>query len=105
MGYPVSVNDLVDRAYATAVDKGFWDYNNVHTKNVQLAKLALITSEIGEAVEAVRTVDADNLAEELADICIRVFDLAGALGFDLEQAILDKMDKNEHRSHMHGKLA
>jgi NTP pyrophosphatase (non-canonical NTP hydrolase) len=69
-----------------------------------LVKLALIVSEVGEAIESVRANDT-HFAEELADICIRVFDLAAARGHDLEDAIITKMQRNASRPHMHGKLA
>jgi NTP pyrophosphatase (non-canonical NTP hydrolase) len=101
----VDISDLVNRAYRNAAYKGFWECIDPHDVKIKLMKLALITSEVGEAIEAVRSGYDMDLAEELADICIRVFDLAGALGFDLEQAILDKMDKNSQREYMHGKLA
>ena len=105
MAYPISINDLVDSAHKYAVSRGFWDNLAPSNVTVRLSKLALITSEIGECVEAIRVVDG-NIAEELADVVIRVFDLAGALDIDLEQAILDKMNRNETtRTTMHGKLA
>jgi len=40
---------------------------------------------------------------ELADIVIRVCDLAGAMEIDLETAIREKMDYNETRESKHGK--
>lgn len=99
-----AINDLVYSAFMTAKKKGFWESLELnHT--VVLAKLALITSEIGEAVEATRKENFGNLSEELADICIRVFDLAGALQYDLEGEILSKMLINETRPYKHGKLA
>jgi NTP pyrophosphatase (non-canonical NTP hydrolase) len=54
----------------------------------------------------VRKGDKENFSEELADVCIRVFDCAATLGIDLESEILKKMAKNEKREHKHGgKLA
>jgi NTP pyrophosphatase (non-canonical NTP hydrolase) len=68
-------------------------------------KLCLIHSEISEAMEG----DRKNLADdklphrqmrevELADAVIRIFDLAGAYGMDLEGAIAEKMAYNAQRS-------
>lgn len=96
---------LIVRACKRAVDSGFWEGLDPLDVNIRLAKLALLTSEIGEAVEAVRKNDQENLGEELADIAIRLFDLGPALGFDLEAEILKKMDKNDLRPYKHGKLA
>ena len=63
----------------------------------------LITTEVAEAAEAVRLEDGDNFCEELADVCIRVFDLAGGLGINLEHEIAKKMAFNRNREPLHGK--
>lgn len=67
-------------------------------------KLALIHSEISEAMEGHRKGLADDklphrsmIEVELADAVIRIGDLAGALGLDLGSAIAEKMQFNEHR--------
>jgi NTP pyrophosphatase (non-canonical NTP hydrolase) len=44
----------------------------------------------------------EGIAAELADVIIRVGDLAGILGFDLEDAVREKMEYNSKRSFMHG---
>lgn len=66
------------------------------------AILALIHSEVSEALEAFRKDDRANFDEELADVVIRVLDCAGGLGIDLETAILKKLEKNKTRGHRHG---
>lgn len=68
-------------------------------------KLALIHSEVSEALEG----DRKNLMDdklphrhmrevELADVVIRVFDLAGAYGMDLGGAITEKLLYNKQRA-------
>ena len=67
------------------------------------AILALIHSETSEALEAFRANDRDNFMEELADIAIRVLDLAG--GFPEWQfaiALEEKLEKNRARGWRHG---
>lgn len=66
------------------------------------AILALIHSEVSEALEAFRKQDRENFAEELADVVIRVLDCAGGLGIDLDAAVLEKLAKNRTRGHRHG---
>lgn len=67
-------------------------------------KLCLIHSEISEAMEGHRkNLQDDKLSHrkmtevELADAVIRVFDLAGALGYDLGEAIVEKLAFNKVR--------
>lgn len=72
---------------------------------VRLAKLVLIVTEVGEAIEAVLAGNMANLREEYADICIRLMDLAGFDGLELDEDILAKQAVNLGRPHMHGKLA
>lgn len=89
--------------------------------------LMLIVSELGEALEAHRKNKFANLddmkmaitesgwlqlfkhrikdtfEDELADVCIRLFDLCGYLNIDLEKHIELKMQYNETREYKHGK--
>ncbi len=66
------------------------------------AILALIHSEVSEALEDFRHDRREHFTEELADIVIRVLDLAGGLGVDLDTAIATKLAKNRLRSFRHG---
>ena len=64
--------------------------------------LALIHSEVSEALEAFRVDDKENFKEEIADILIRVLDCASGLGLDLDAAVASKLAKNRERSFRHG---
>ena len=98
----MTIYEMQKAAFWNSRDKGFWELNPLDS-TVQLAKLALVTSEIGEAVEAIRDQDYANLEEELADIVIRTGDLAHALGFELESAVEDKIRKTAARPKGHGR--
>jgi NTP pyrophosphatase (non-canonical NTP hydrolase) len=105
-----TLNDYIYNVYQTSLKHGFWDGLDHDNVTVILSKLMLIVTEVAEAAEAVRKPPSDNLPfnnldEELADICIRVFDLAGATGCDLQTSLQQKMALNESRPHMHDKLA
>lgn len=80
--------------------------NLAETGNYNFAeKLCLIHSEISEAMEGHRKNLMDDklphrkMAEvELADAVIRIFDLAGAAGFDLGGAMAEKLQYNAARA-------
>jgi NTP pyrophosphatase (non-canonical NTP hydrolase) len=110
----MKIRKLQKRAHATATEKGWWEDRDPEDEQTVLACLALVHSEISEAVEAVRDEGVhsrveyiiDNkplgLAVELADAVIRIADLCEAIGIDLDDAIEAKMEYNETRLHRHG---
>lgn len=123
----MTIRELVDRAYDNATKKGF------HDKEQSVAEmLMLIVSELGEALEAHRTGKVlnslefsqingiviediysskegfekyikDTFEDELADVVIRIADMCGYLGIDLERHIKLKMVYNGTRERLHGK--
>lgn len=96
-------------------EKGLHDMKTVEDTGIPNelylpTKLSLIISEIVEAIEADRTnkTHDDHLPThsaigcELADAVIRCMDLAGELGIDLGQYIVDKLAYNRGRPFRHG---
>lgn len=95
-------NEFIDRAYKCACEHGF------HDKELSIEHfLMLVITEISEAVEADRKNLHANVAgfekcigltyedrfrnyiknsvdDELADVCIRLYDMCGALGLDID---------------------
>ena len=124
------LNDLAKKIFENNKEKGFWDKE----RNVG-ELLMLVTSELGEAMEAHRKdrfadtqiIDEmvasgyswqdstlsfseafkksvkDTFEDELADAIIRLLDMAGGLGIDIEWHIRNKMAFNETRERLHGK--
>ena len=125
MGYgSKSISDWVDDVHKTARSKGWWTPYEARQGAIRelsadqvLSKLMLVVSELAEACEEVRkpgfsTADfraawaihekPEGFHIELADAVIRIFDLCGAMGIDLEQAIRNKQIYNERRPQRHG---
>lgn len=66
------------------------------------ASLALIHSEVSEALEAFRDDDKEHFAEAVADCLIRTLNLAVGLGIDMDAEVAKKLAKNRTRGHKHG---
>jgi NTP pyrophosphatase (non-canonical NTP hydrolase) len=88
---PLGINNIAAKQYDW-VERMGW-----HNKTV-LEALALIASEVGEAVNECRgEAPTQEFGTELADIILRVADLAHWQGIDLAAVIADKMAVNEAR--------
>lgn len=114
----MTINELIKESHGNSRSKGFWDGHANATSACIPEKLMLIVSELSEALEEHRGGHApthtyfnpdkptkpEGIPSELADVMIRVADLAGAFGIDLESAIRAKMAYNASRPHKHGKV-
>lgn len=109
----MNIKTLVKESHDTATEKGWWDLPDRNVPEL----LALIHSEVSEALEAYRDVGIEQLDRvwydesgykpegftvELADVLIRIADLCGEFNLDLEQALTEKMAYNKTRSYRHG---
>ncbi len=113
----MDINDLIRDSYENSASHGFWDDQLKYNIPTPIGeKLMLIVTEVAEAMEDYRagvdlvsmTVADDGKVNgfpaELADIMIRIADLAGHLGIDLDFAIRQKMAYNKTRPIRHGKV-
>ena len=108
-----TLNAYRDICHANARSKGWYD--GPRERNIG-EQLMLVVTEVAEAMEDLRdgkmSLSYDENGKptgvpiEIADVMIRLFDLAGYLRIDIDDAVDTKIAFNETRPHRHGgKLA
>lgn len=104
--FRLSLNTASEQIYAANVKAG-WYRNPVTGRKIDrniMEMLMLIVTEVAEAAEGYRKSLPDDklphrsmLEVELADVLIRIFDLAGYQGLDLGGAVVEKLIYNTTR--------
>lgn len=106
----MNLNEWRDYCFQAMEAKGFHDGRDAGRDDT-LLRLCLVHTEVSEAAQLAKRhflpgccPDEHLLAfsEEIADVLIRLFDLAGTLDLDLEAAVQAKMAKNAARPHKYG---
>ena len=104
--FPVYFQLMSKYVHANAVEHGWWE-----EQREDGTLIALIMSEAAEALEALRKGNKPDehcpqfsgAEVELADVIIRIMDMAEARGWDVAWAIVAKHEFNKTRPYKHGK--
>ncbi len=101
-------NQFARDVYENAKTKGWWD-----TERNNGEMIALMHSELSEVLEALRNGNPPDdkipaylgTEAELADVVIRIMDMAHARKWRVAEAIIAKMAMNKTRPYKHGRKA
>ena len=102
-----AVNMLVDACHGASVKGGWWHdlTTGEPLQRNKLEMIALIHSEVSEAVEGIRKgINDDHLTQypmedvEMADALIRIFDYIGGHKLQTADALVDKLAYNANRA-------
>lgn len=107
---PGPLNALAYAIHKHNMEVGWWDgaeqySGEILDKHLIPTKLALVHSELSEALEGFRKALMDDhlphrsmFEVELADTLIRIFDIAGYFNLDLDSAVAEKRAYNSTRA-------
>ena len=105
MAFAIEFDAVAQEVNHIAIEKGWWEGERNEGELI-----ALMHSELSEALEAIRNGNPpdDKIPEftgveaELADVIIRIMDMAAAKGYRVGEAVIAKINYNKNRAYKHG---
>jgi NTP pyrophosphatase (non-canonical NTP hydrolase) len=96
----MDISELTDAMNRFVGDQGWYQGDSPRPQTLRNLAISL-SLEANEVLEhfqwSERLEDPSALAEELADVALYLMQIASLAGIDLEQAIMDKLEKNYQR--------
>lgn len=105
MALAIEFDAVAQEVNQIAIEKGWWKGERNEGELI-----ALMHSELSEALEAIRNGNPpdDKIPEftgveaELADVIIRIMDMAAAKSYRVGEAVVAKINYNKNRPYKHG---
>jgi NTP pyrophosphatase (non-canonical NTP hydrolase) len=97
----MDISELTQAMHNFVGDQGWYERGSPRPQSLRnlAISLNLEAAEILEYFQWDERLDNPKaLAEELADVCLYLLQIASIAGIDLEQAILDKLERNYQRT-------
>ncbi len=97
----MNISELTQAMHRFVQSMGWYEPNSPRTQTGRNLAISL-NLEAAEVLEHFQwdeeLKDPASFSDELADVMLYLLQLASLSGIDLEQAVLDKLDKNYHRT-------
>ena len=97
----MNIKDLTDEMHEFVRAQGWYEHDSSRPQTLRNLAISL-SLEAAEVLEHFQwnddQPDLEELSDELADVTLYLLQIASVAGIDLEQAVMNKLDRNYGRS-------